>query len=61
KTTPVGNVLFWMAMMSGTGIIVAAYSMEVYARINCPVMEKSLRSFFIPRTIACNAIRFQWN
>ena len=49
KNSSVGNVLMWVALISGTGIIIAAYSMEHYARINCPVSvscpEKSAVQF----------------
>ena len=39
-----GNILMWMALISGTGVILAAYSMEYYARINCPPPSSSVRT-----------------
>jgi len=31
------NVFLWVALFTGTGMLMCAYSMEWYARINCPV------------------------
>lgn len=30
------NVFLWVALFTGTGILMCLYSMEWYARINCP-------------------------
>lgn len=31
------NVFLWVALFTGTGLLMCLYSMEWYARINCPV------------------------
>ncbi|XP_035704929.1 sterol O-acyltransferase 2 isoform X2 [Folsomia candida] len=55
-----GNVFMWVGLTAGTGIIVSTYSMEYFARINCPTEnEGSVLDFFIPRTLSCGA--FQWS
>jgi sterol O-acyltransferase len=33
---PMGNVFMWLGLMAGTGIIISSYSIEYFARINCP-------------------------
>jgi sterol O-acyltransferase len=39
---PLGNVFMWMSLMAGTGILLACYSLEHFARINCPSVSEVL-------------------
>ena len=39
ENSALGNFLVWMALISGTGIIIACYAMEVFARRNCPYVK----------------------
>jgi len=39
---PLGNVFVWHSLMSGTGILLACYSIEFYSRINCPPVSEVL-------------------
>ncbi|CAL8147646.1 unnamed protein product [Orchesella dallaii] len=55
-----GNILMWLSLIAGSGILVSTYTMEFYARINCPVrIDDSAADFFTPRFWTCNAI--VWN
>ncbi|KAK2725996.1 sterol O-acyltransferase 1-like [Artemia franciscana] len=51
----VGNVFLWATLFMGTGLLMSIYSMEFYARINCPPPEGYLLSW-LPRSWTCNAI-----
>ncbi|ODN06138.1 Sterol O-acyltransferase 2 [Orchesella cincta] len=56
----VGNIFIWLSLMAGSGILASTYTMEFYARLNCPVrIDDSIADFFTPRFWTCNAIT--WN
>ncbi|XP_045491339.1 sterol O-acyltransferase 1 [Colias croceus] len=48
------NFLMWLSFLIGTGILWSLYSMEYFARKNCPVTEND--SFFIPKSWSCPEI-----
>ncbi|XP_066595534.1 sterol O-acyltransferase 1 isoform X2 [Prorops nasuta] len=46
-------VLLVMFGGAGSGILLSLYSMEYYARINCPPHKDSITDFFLPRSLTC--------
>lgn len=48
------NVFLWVALFTGTGVLMCLYSMEWYARINCPVNTENILDKLIPRSWTCN-------
>lgn len=49
------NVFMWTALFMGTGLLMSLYSMEWYARSNCPVKINSFVDYIIPRSWTCDA------
>ena len=49
-----GNVFMWVALFIGNGLLMCLYSMEWYARKNCPVTADSFLDYFIPRSWTCD-------
>ncbi|GAB6030526.1 hypothetical protein CHUAL_007391 [Chamberlinius hualienensis] len=43
KDSRYGNVLMWFALVVGTGLLMTLYSMEYFARINCPKASVSVK------------------
>ena len=41
-----GNIFMWLTLFMGTGLFMSLYSMEWYARINCPPSFVSSVTFF---------------
>lgn len=52
----VGNLLVWYLMVFGSGIQVNLYTLEFFARANCPLDTNSTLDFFKPRFITCGCI-----
>lgn len=49
-----GNILFWITWIMGDGLIWTTYTMEYYARFNCPsTVENKILDIFIPRSWFC--------
>lgn len=55
-TSKGGNLFMWLTLCTGTGILTSMYSLEWYARINCPRVIDGAWDFFIPRSWFCNAV-----
>lgn len=51
--TAVGNVFLWLCLTAGTGIQVALYATEFYARQNCPRLHSPVLDLFVPRSWYC--------
>ncbi|XP_046419622.1 sterol O-acyltransferase 1 isoform X1 [Neodiprion fabricii] len=51
-----GNVFMWLTLCMGTGMILSLYSMEYYARINCPPYKDEFLDLFIPRSWTCHRL-----
>ncbi|KAG7188913.1 hypothetical protein KM043_008515 [Ampulex compressa] len=47
------NVLVWLSLCTGTGIMISLYSIEYYARINCPLYFNNRWDFYLPRSWFC--------
>ncbi|XP_013379574.1 sterol O-acyltransferase 1-like [Lingula anatina] len=47
------NVFMWITLMIGMGLLMCLYSLEWYARKNCPVTADSFLDKLIPRTWTC--------
>ncbi|KAJ8725565.1 hypothetical protein PYW08_003748 [Mythimna loreyi] len=45
------NLLLWLCFFIGNGMLASLYSMEYFARLNCPPSEND--SFFIPKSWTC--------
>ncbi|XP_049292590.1 sterol O-acyltransferase 2-like [Anopheles funestus] len=52
----VGNVLVWLMISIGNGLNLSLYSMEYYARRNCPDVGTSLVDYLVPVSWFCNGI-----
>lgn len=49
------NVFMWFNLMIGNGIIMALYSMEWYARKNCPPTFDNYLDYLVPRSWTCSS------
>lgn len=47
------NVFLWVTLIYGTGILMCLYSMEWYARINCPPVYEGIVDYLVPRSMFC--------
>ncbi|CAF0870781.1 unnamed protein product [Brachionus calyciflorus] len=47
------NVFVWISLFSGIGIQICLFSVEWYARRQCPQVFDSALDYFIPRSILC--------
>ncbi|XP_071534676.1 sterol O-acyltransferase 1 [Panulirus ornatus] len=47
------NIFLWVTLIFGTGILMCLYSMEWYARINCPPVYEGLLDYLLPRSLVC--------
>ncbi|XP_018411699.1 PREDICTED: sterol O-acyltransferase 2 [Nanorana parkeri] len=54
RTNPMYNIIVWTFLIIGQGIQVCLYSQEWYARIHCPVTEKTFWGLVTPRSWYCN-------
>jgi sterol O-acyltransferase len=55
---PVGNLLVWYLIVFGSGIQVNLYTLEFFARGNCPLDANSTTlEFFKPRFVSCGCIQ----
>jgi sterol O-acyltransferase len=55
---PVGNLLVWYLIVFGSGIQVNLYTLEFFARGNCPLVANSTTlEFFKPRFVSCGCIQ----
>ncbi|KAG7163180.1 Sterol O-acyltransferase 1-like [Homarus americanus] len=45
------NIFLWVTLIFGTGVLMCLYSMEWYARINCP--PEGYLDYLVPRSLAC--------
>uniref|UniRef100_A0A2L2Y7V4 O-acyltransferase n=1 Tax=Parasteatoda tepidariorum TaxID=114398 RepID=A0A2L2Y7V4_PARTP len=56
RTSPFWNVFLWIGMFQGWGLLTVFYSLEWYARINCPRTLDSWFDYVLPRSFTCNVI-----
>nr|XP_053650291.1 LOW QUALITY PROTEIN: sterol O-acyltransferase 1-like [Cherax quadricarinatus] len=47
------NIFLWVTLILGTGILMCLYSMEWYARINCPPLYEGFLDYLVPRSLVC--------
>ncbi|CAL4077851.1 unnamed protein product, partial [Meganyctiphanes norvegica] len=47
------NIFLWVTLILGTGILMCLYSMEWYARINCPPIYEGFQDYLVPRSWFC--------
>lgn len=47
------NIFLWVTLILGTGILMCLYSMEWYARINCPPTYDGFLDYVVPRSLNC--------
>ncbi len=50
-----GNIFMWFGLISGSGILVSTYTMEFYARINCPDRQqvRNLQTHILVSLLIC--------
>lgn len=58
RTSGAWNVFLWIGMFQGWGLLTVFYSMEWYARINCPRTQDTWLDYVIPRSFTCHVIEF---
>jgi sterol O-acyltransferase len=56
KHQNLGNMLLWLALCLGNGLMLSLYNMEYYARSNCPLEGKSMLDYLIPVSWYCHGI-----
>ncbi|CAL1281705.1 unnamed protein product [Larinioides sclopetarius] len=56
QTSSFWNVFLWGSMFQGWGLLTVFYSLEWYARINCPRTLDSWLDYVVPRSFHCNVI-----
>jgi sterol O-acyltransferase len=54
KSHRTGNVFMWVALFIGNGVLMCLYSMEWYARKQCPSTLDSFLDYFVPRSWTCD-------
>ncbi|KAF2905174.1 hypothetical protein ILUMI_01001 [Ignelater luminosus] len=54
KQYMIGNILLWYFAAIGMSINSTFYTIEYYSRINCPIENVTIESYFIPRFLSCN-------
>jgi len=54
KSQRSGNVFMWVALFIGNGVLMCLYSMEWYARRQCPDTLDSFLDYFVPRSWTCD-------
>lgn len=53
----VGNIIVWLALLTGNGILWIVYGSEYFARMNCPqVIENYWHDLLVPRSWFCQNI-----
>lgn len=53
KFLGIGNMLIWLMLFIGNGLMICLYTIESYARINCQIPMDSLKDFLIPASWRC--------
>ncbi|XP_049854084.1 sterol O-acyltransferase 2 [Schistocerca gregaria] len=53
---PGGNLLMWLLVTTGTGLLTSLYMMEWFARRHCPRFIDSAWDFFVPRSWFCSPL-----
>lgn len=48
----IGNIFMWYSLAMGFSSVLSLYTIEYFARINCPV-EGALIDYFVPRFLSC--------
>ncbi|GFQ76778.1 sterol O-acyltransferase 1 [Trichonephila clavata] len=56
RTSSFWNVFLWGSMFQGWGLLTVFYSLEWYARINCPRNLNSWLDYVVPRSFICDVI-----
>ncbi|CAB3376613.1 Hypothetical predicted protein [Cloeon dipterum] len=52
-----GNIFMWLSLCMGTGLFLSLYTMEWYARINCPKELGYWADLIVPRSWTCNFMK----
>ncbi|KAM3935087.1 sterol O-acyltransferase 2 isoform 1-T1 [Leptodactylus fuscus] len=55
RTNPMWNVMVWAFLFIGQGIQLCLYCQEWYARIHCPLTEKTFWGLITPRSWSCRS------
>lgn len=58
KTGRFWNIFLWSTLILGWGIIVVFYTVEYYARLNCPKTRGDVADFFVPRSFSWSCHTF---
>ncbi|KAG8035143.1 hypothetical protein G9C98_001633, partial [Cotesia typhae] len=53
ESSAIGNIFLWFSLIIGSGMMVSFYTMEYFARLNCPGLKDQLLDSFIPRSWHC--------
>lgn len=63
KNRSAGNLLMWLSLCVGNGLLLSFYSMEYFSRLNCSNEREddSLLQYFIPRSWSCHGLSFDPN
>ncbi|XP_043268457.1 sterol O-acyltransferase 1 [Venturia canescens] len=48
-----GNIFLWFSLCTGSGLMISFYSIEYFARVNCPKRLDGLTDLFLPRSYTC--------
>lgn len=48
-----GNILLWFSLIYGNCLMISLYSMEYYARLNCPKNYNSWKDYLVPHVWSC--------
>ncbi|KAF2905173.1 hypothetical protein ILUMI_01000 [Ignelater luminosus] len=54
KPDMLGNILLWYFNAVGMSMNSVFYSIEYHSRVNCPIENVTIASYFIPRFLSCN-------
>ncbi|XP_015118994.1 sterol O-acyltransferase 1 isoform X2 [Diachasma alloeum] len=54
-----GNVFLWFSLLFGNGLLLSTYSMEYFARVNCPGFGDDFLDIILPRSWMCNSTKLE--
>ncbi|XP_015119000.1 sterol O-acyltransferase 1 [Diachasma alloeum] len=58
KTSVLGNLFLWFLLVFGNAILLSFYSIEYFARMNCPEYGDVILDLFMPKSFFCNNTNF---
>lgn len=58
KQTTFGNIMVWISLAVGNGVLFSFYTLEYFARQNCPIDSDSMWEYVVPISWRCGLLTF---